>query len=114
MSRSLAWLNSPAIAATIADRPRSRYPSASSLRPERADLRAGLEPVAADQVEAIGDCGKHGVETGADRGRLARQVDDQAAAPQPRELTRKDRGRHFEQAARPHQLAEARHQPIAD
>src|ERR1700733_15105015 len=90
-------------------------PARSSLRPERdADLRAGLEPIAAYQVEAIGDRGKDRVEAGPDRRRLPRQIDDQAAAAQSRELTREDRGRHLEQAARSHQLAEAWHEAIAD
>ena len=45
-----------------------------------------VDPVAADQVEAIGDGGEDGVETGADGRGFARQIDDQALAAQHRFL----------------------------
>ena len=66
----------------------------SRLRPERVAVSwVGLQPGAADEVDAIGHGGEHRVEAGSDRGRLARQVDDKARAARARDLARQNRGR---------------------
>ena len=46
----------------------------------------GLDPRGADEIEAIGHGRKHRVETDFDRGRLARQVDDEAGPAMRRNL----------------------------
>src|ERR1700733_9124521 len=48
-----------------------------------AELGVRLQPRAADKVDAIRHGGEHGVEAGADRRGLAREVDDEARAAGP-------------------------------
>ncbi len=76
----------------VSRRPMAAHETAHSsrLRPERhAELGVRLQARPADEVDAIGHGGEHRVEAGADRGRLARQVDDEALAP--RSATWRDR-----------------------
>ena len=52
----------------------------TSLRAEGpADLWMSFQAGRADEVEAIGNGWKYGLQTDLDRGRFARQVDDQRA-----------------------------------
>src|SRR6266849_1208358 len=89
-------------------------------------LFAGLDIGPADQVDAVGGCGKNAgderlailvlqaFERFADRLRLAGQVDDQRTLAYHRDLPRKDRRGHELEADPAHLLAEARHDLVRD
>ena len=79
-----------------------------------AEGRIAFQPVAVDQVEAIGDGGEDGLQAIVDRRRFARQVENQCLAAHTRRLARKNRCRHKLQRGGAHQLAETRQHLVAD
>ena len=91
----------------------------SSLGPEGDEpLGVRLEPrrvgdTRVDQVYAVGDRWKDGVQTFADALGAAGEIHDQRAAADPRGLPLEDRGGHVLERQLPHQLAEAGQEPCA-
>ncbi len=74
----------------------------------------GLQARSADQVDAVGDRGEYRLQVLADGLRSAREVHDQGLPSDARSLAGKDGGRDVFQGCRPHGLAEAREDLVAD
>ena len=76
-----------------AGQPRTlRAMSQSSLGDRRRTIRAalgwiGVEAVSTQKIEAVGDGGKHGIQTSTDRTRPAREIYEERRPARPRKLT---------------------------
>src|ERR1700722_3431730 len=96
---------------------RAKIPIASVSRlgsEGRAEPGIRLQTRAANEVDAIGHGGKNRVEAGADRRRLAWQIDDEARAARARDLARQNRRWDLGEALEPHEFAEAGQHSVAD
>src|SRR5215469_8366523 len=91
-----------------------RWPQ-RAFRPKRlAHAFVGFDVRTAEQIDAIGHCGKNAVERLLDRLGLAGQIEDQSLPARHADLPRKNRGRYVLQAHLTHLLAESRQNSMRD